>query len=150
MDGYRALTKEEIGVMAASGCSADDWAAVQVKEGFDPHRVKNAVFVGRVAIGVLKGSVTLGDGTELPAGISDAVLVNCELGDNVRVARIGSHLANYRIGNGAVITDVGAMATAPGATFGNGVELETINEGGGRTLKIFDRLSALVAYLVIH
>ena len=34
------------------------------------------------------------------------------------------------------------------STFGNGTELDIINEGGGRTLKIFDTLSAQTAYII--
>ena len=148
MEGYRALSDSEIETMAAAGCSAEDWSAVQVKDGFDPRRVRNVRFVGRVRVGALQGSVSLAGGVELPAEIADATLVNCELGDNVRVARIHSHLANYRICSGAVVTDVGEMATRPGAAFGNGVSLETINEGGGREIRIFNELSCQFAYLL--
>jgi hypothetical protein len=35
------------------------------------------------------------------------------------------------------------------STFGNGVEVEVLNEGGGRELKIFERLSAQIAYLAV-
>ena len=113
MKGYRVLSGSEIETMAAAGCSAEDWSAVQVKDGFDPRRVRNVRFAGRVKIGALQGSVSLEGGVELPAEIADATLVNCELGDNVRVARIHSHLANYKICSGAVVTDVGSTKVLP-------------------------------------
>ncbi|MDP6778678.1 MAG: DUF4954 family protein [Candidatus Latescibacteria bacterium] len=148
MQGYRALSKDEIGTMEGAGCSAEDWSKVEVKEGFDPGRVRNADLLGSVRIGDLGGDVAVGGGASLPAGVYDATLVNCELGDNVRVANVRSHMSNYRIGDGAAVLDVGEMSTNPGATFGNGVELEPVNEGGGRELRIFGELSSQFAYLL--
>ena len=147
MPGYRSLSGAEIAALQRNGCTAADWSMVEVKHGFDPRRVKDAVFGGRVRMGVLEGAVSFA-GVELPAEVSDATLINCELGDNVRVTRVRSHLANYRIGDGAVVTDVGQMTTRAGATFGNGVVAEPVNEGGGREVPIFNEMSCQFAYLM--
>ena len=146
MKAYRGLTDEEVSVLEGAGCSAEAWSGVQVADGFDPARVRNVTFSGSVKVGALGGTVSV-DGVDLPSGVTNATLVNCELGDSVRVANIGSHIANYRIGDGAVVTDVGRMATQPGATFGNGVELEPVNEGGGREFRIFNEMSSQFAYM---
>jgi len=148
MSSHRALTRAEIDTLTQAGCAAEDWAAVQVGPGFDPTRVRRVRFGGQVRLGSLQGRVALDGGVELPCELADATLVNCTLGDEVRVTRVGSHLANYEIGDRAVISDVGAMATAPGATFGNGVEVEAVNEGGGRQLPIFAEMSSQFAYLL--
>ena len=148
MSAFRALSNEEIQVLEKQGCVAADWASVQVAEGFDPKRVHEAEFGGKVNLGALKGEVAVEGGARLPAEIRNATLIDCELGDNVRISNIGSHIANYKIGSGAVISDVGVMATNSGATFGNGVELETHNEGGGREVRIFNEMSAQFAYLM--
>ena len=148
MSIYRALTSEEIHIMEGAGCQAEDWSQVEVKDGFDPGRVRRVNFIGAVEIGSLRGTVSMEGGVELPAEIVDATLVNCTLGDDVRITRIPGHLANYDIEEGAVVTDVGVMATNPGATFGNGVEVEAINEGGGREVRIFNDLSSQFAYIV--
>ena len=148
MSTYRALTSEEIQIMEGAGCQAADWSQVEVKEGFDPGRVRRVNFTGAVKIGSLRGTVSMEGGVELPAEIADVTFVNCTLGDDVRITRIPGHLANYDIEEGAVVTDVGVMATNPGATFGNGVEVEAINEGGGREIRIFDELSSQFAYIV--
>lgn len=147
MAGYRSLSGAEVAALQRNGCAAADWSMVEVKHGFDPGRVKNAVFGGRVRLGVLEGTVSFA-GVDLPAEISDATLINCELGDNVRVTRVRSHLANYRIGDGAVVTDVGQMTTRAGSTFGNGVVLEPVNEGGGREVPMFNEMSCQFAYLL--
>lgn len=133
--------------MEQAGCSAEDWSAVRVKEGFDPRRVRGVTFVGEVTIGALTGSVVLPDGVRLPSEIAHATLVDCEIGDNARVTRVQGHLSRYAVGPGAVVTDVGAMATRPAATFGNGVEVAAVNEGGGRETPIFNEMSSQFAYL---
>jgi len=148
MSTYRALSSEEIEIMEGADCRAADWSQVEVKEGFDPHRVCCVTFSGAVKIGSLQGGVTMEGGVELPAEIADVSLVNCSLGDDVRVTRVHGYLANYDVDDRAVVTDVGVMVTRPGATFGNGVEVETINEGGGRELRIFDEMSSQFAYLL--
>ncbi len=53
-----------------------------------------------------------------------------------------------RIGAGARIENVGVLRTNPGATFGNGVEVEVLNEGGGREFVLFNELSSQFAYLI--
>ena len=146
MKAYRGLKGDEVSALEAAGCTAEDWAEVEVAAGFDATRARNVTFSGKVKVGSLNGVVSV-DGVELPSGLSNVTLVNCEVGDDVRVANVGSHIANYRIGDRAVVTDVGRMATRPGATFGNGVELEPVNEGGGREFRIFNELSSQFAYV---
>jgi len=48
-----------------------------------------------------------------------------------------------------IIENVGSMITKEGSTFGNGTEIEVLNEGGGRELPIFDRLSSQIGYLTV-
>ncbi|MFH1570136.1 MAG: DUF4954 family protein, partial [Gemmatimonadota bacterium] len=148
MSDYRKLTSKEIAALEHQGCAAADWSQVEVAEGFDPARVRGTEFVGRIRLGALTGTVKGEGGVLLPCGIFEATLVQCEVGDNVRLARIGGHIANYVIGDGAVITNVGTLTTNPGATFGNGVAAACVNEGGGREVLLFDELSSQFAYLM--
>ena len=62
---------------------------------------------------------------------------------------IGSHvviedsaIGNYEIGDGTVIRNVTALECRHRSTFGNGTEVETVNENGGRSVVIFDPMSA--------
>ncbi|MEZ6190777.1 MAG: DUF4954 family protein [Phycisphaerales bacterium] len=105
-------------------------------------------FEGTVKISSLDGSVVNASGLERPSGIEEATLINCTLGDGVRIARTGSHIANYAIGDGVCIEDVGVMQTNPGAAFGNGVEVEVLNEGGGREVALFNGMSSQFAHLL--
>lgn len=144
---HRKLTSEERDVLLGNSCTATDWNAVQVDDGFDPTRVKRVDFVGQVRIGGLTG-VVISDGIEKPAGLSNATIINCSLGHDVRVANVRVHLANYDIGANTCIEDAGTLATNPGATFGNGVAVDVLNEGGGREVILFNELSAQFAHLM--
>jgi len=105
------------------------------------------MFGENVKLGVNSGDIASG-GVEKCCGIFDAFLTNCTVGDNCRIAKIGVHIANYNIGDDVCIENVGRMETKPGSTFGNGVEIEPINEGGGRELTLFNRLDSQFAHLL--
>ena len=143
----RPVPADVIGQLESQGCTADDWSAVRVSNGFLPERVRRAHFSGNVEIGDLNGSVRSVAGVKKPAGIYNAYLADCCIGNGVRISGVGSHIANYRIGDGAWIEDIGTLEVKPGATFGNGVEIEALNEGGGREVTLFNELSAQFAYL---
>jgi hypothetical protein len=148
MSDHFPLSAEQIQSLEQRGCSAEDWATVHAVDGFDPERVRNVQFAGAVRLGRLQGRVDLEGGVQLPAALADATLVDCVIGDDVLIARVGSHIANYTIADGAVITDIGTLVTRADASFGNGVEAETINEGGGREVALFAELSSQFAYLL--
>ena len=71
---------------------------------------------------------------------------NVEIAAEARIIR--SRVANYRIGSGSLVEGVTALECRRRSAFGNGVGVATMNECGGRTVKIFDRLSAQVAYIM--
>ena len=69
-----------------------------------------------------------------------------EIGSGVRIVR--SRVKNYRLGAETLVEGVTALECRHATTFGNGVGVATMNECGGRTVKIFDTMSAQVAYLL--
>ncbi|HJP33224.1 MAG TPA: DUF4954 family protein [Candidatus Latescibacteria bacterium] len=147
MSQHHPLSPAQIQILEGNGCRAEDWSLVIVADGFDPARVHRVHFVGQVRLGSLSGHVEVEGGLKLPAGLADATIVDCDLGDDLLVERVGGHLANYDIDAGVVITDVGTVVTRPGATFGHGVCAEAVNEGGGREVTLFAELSSQFAYL---
>ncbi len=145
---YRKLTAREREMLRMQGCSAEDWRHVEVTNGFDPAYVRSARFLGSVRLGRFSGNVSTIGGLERSSGIYNAVLCDCTVGDDTRIANIGLHIANYDIGQGVCIENVATIQTNPGATFGNGIEVSVLNEAGGREIILFDRLSAQFAYLM--
>lgn len=69
-----------------------------------------------------------------------------ELESNARIAF--SFVSNYHLGRNVVIDSVQRMECRTKSSFGNGVQVATINEGGGRTIKIYDSLTAQCAYIM--
>ena len=145
---YRGLTDVEIAALESRGCRCARWQDVQVAEGFSAERVERVYFSGSVRIASQSGTVTFAGGLERPAGLYDSAVHNCTIGSDVCICGVGN-LGNYDIADGVVIADVGTLVTDGETAFGNGTEIDVLNEGGGRVLKIFDRLSAQVAYLMV-
>jgi len=144
---HRPLTAEQIKTLQQQFCTAEDWGKIKVADGFDARRVRNTAFLGPVFIGSLSGSVKTAQGLEKSAGIYNSTISNCSIADNVRISNVSVHIASYDIGPGVCIEDVATMQTNPAASFGNGIEVEVINEAGGREVILFNELSSQFAYL---
>jgi len=141
------LNKEQIRALESQGCEAADWSIIKAAKGFDPRRVRNTRFIGSVVLGANDGEIEI-DGARWPAGVSNAAIADCEIGDNVSILNVGSRLSNLRIEDGAVIHNVAEIVAEPKAACGNGVRVEAPNEGGGRTVTLFNGLNAQIAYML--
>ncbi len=145
---YRALSNQEIEQLGLQGCTAEQWKNVLVKDSFQVDCLQNVRFSGKIELGSNKGNTETGEGIAKSSGIYNCFIRNCAIGDNVYLANIGT-LANYRIDNHVAIENVGTLMVNGTTTFGNGHEINILNEGGGRELPIFDKLSAQLAYLIV-
>lgn len=144
----RSLTESEIAALISQGCSADDWSAVYVSEPFYPGRIQSVQFTGTNTLGKFTSDVVLTGDLLLPSGIYRSHLHNCTIGDEAYIANVHT-LANYEIGRSAVLENIGTLAVDGETSFGNGTPLNIVNEAGGRTLLIYDRLSAQIAFLQV-
>jgi len=144
----RKLTEQEQKQLLAQGCSAEDWGLIEVAEGFDAQYVQDAHFSGPVKIGSFRQEFDLPGGLKIHSGIVHARIHNCEIGDDVHLYNIHNYIANYKIGCGTCIENVNAILVDGVSTFGNGVRVPVMNEGGGREIPIFDELSAHLAYIL--
>jgi len=144
----RKLSEQEQKQLLAQGCSAEDWERIEVAEGFDAQYVQDAHFSGSVKIGSFHKEFDLPGGVKIHSGIVHARIHNCEIGDDVHLYNIHNYIANYRIGNGTCIENVNAILVDGISTFGNGVRVPVMNEGGGREIPIFNDLSAHLAYIL--
>ena len=145
---YRPLTPIEIEQLQAQGCSAKDWSAIEVAEGFDPRYVRDTNFSGFNRLGVFDKETMLPGGLTVHSGIYHATLHNCEIGNNARLYNVHNYIANYCIGDNTCIENVNAILVDGRSTFGNGVRVPVMNEGGGREIPIFNELSASLAYIL--
>jgi len=145
---FRPLSSEEITQLTSQGCTCDNWANVQVANGFDPTRVKSTNFFGNIKLGAFQGQVSFFGGVTKPAGISNATIGNCMIGNNVYINQVRNYIANYIIEDEAVIENVDLLAVEGESSFGNGTEVTVVNEAGGREIPIYDHLSAHTAYII--
>lgn len=147
MHQQRNLTQREIEQLEKQGCSCLDWEQVTVKDGFDPRYVKNTQFSGKVSLGIFENWFELAGGLQKHTGINNAVIHNCNIGDNVVIENVQNYIANYRIGDHCFIQNVDVILVDGMTTFGNGVQVNVLNETGGREVHINDKLSAHFAYI---
>jgi len=81
-------------------------------------------------------------------GIFNAHIHNCTVGNNALISNVKSYIANYCIGERAVIHTINELAVEDKSSFGNGVRIKVINESGGREIPIYDLLTSQVAYIL--
>ena len=145
---FRQLTAQEIAQLEAQGCTAQNWEEVEVAEAFDPQYVRHTNFSGHNKIGAFGKEIELPGGLKIHSGIYNATLHNCEVGNDAHLYNIHNYIANYHIGDNTCIENVNAILVDGKSTFGNGVRVPVMNEGGGREIPIFNELSASLAYIL--
>ena len=144
---YRRLTETEIAALTANGCRAEDWSRLGVAEGFAPDRVRDVAFSGTCRLGRFTRDFALPGGVRKPAGVYRATLHDTTVGDEARIADVRGYIANYDIGEGALVVNVDRIYVDGPTAFGNGVEVAVLNETGGREVRMHEGLTAHEAYL---
>ena len=145
---YKNLTPEQIDLLVAAGCKSEEWDRVKTSAPETLKYIKNVRFSGDVCFGRFDASFTLPGGLKKHSGLRDVTLHNVTVGDNTLVENITDYIANYNIGSDCYIENVDLLLTEGPCRFGNGVEVSVLNETGGREVRIYDRLSAQVAYIL--
>ena len=145
---YSKLSESQRTALQAKGCTSDSWDSIEVGEGFRTDFVRDAHFGGKVRLGANGTPVELPGGVVRRSGIYRAALHDCTVGDGVLIANVGRYMARYDVEDGAVIENVGQIICDGRSSFGNGVEVATINEAGGREVPIYDGLTAKIAYVL--
>jgi acetyltransferase-like isoleucine patch superfamily enzyme len=145
---YRKLTKDEIAALESQNCRANDWNLIEVNDEFDTKYIHQVVFSGNIRLGQFNSIFTFDGGIQKHSGLQNVTLHNCELGDNVLIENVQNYIANYKIGSNTFIQNIDCILVDKKSTFGNGVEVAVLNETGGREVKINDKLTAHVAYIL--
>ena len=154
---WRSLRAEEIEALVKNANTCDDWDGVLVTDQFDPRLVKNCEFSGLVRIGRLEKVFLEHHELKMPTGISNSLIISCDIGDNVAIHHV-RYLAHYIIGDNVMLLNIDEMNTTNHAKFGNGVVkdgepeevriwIDLINEAGGRAVIPFDGMIPADAYI---
>ena len=140
----RPLSPGEIEQLKEQGNHADDWSRISVAPLFRTDRIRNNRFLGRVVLGAYSGiPVDLGDGAELPTGISDSTIRDCEIANDALIHRVGL-LSRTIVQPRAAVVSVDSMTCNGETTFGCGAELVLGNESGGREVRSFAEMTVSV------
>lgn len=154
---WRQLRAEEVQTLDGNGNNCDDWNAVLVRDPFTPDLIRGCSFHGLVRIGRLERVLLEHHELEVPAGITDSLIVACDIGDNAAIHNV-RYLAHFIVGDHVILLNVDEMNTTNHAKFGNGIVkdgeaeevriwLDLMNEAGGRSVMPFDGMIAADAYL---
>ncbi|MHC4147189.1 MAG: DUF4954 family protein, partial [Planctomycetota bacterium] len=101
-----------------------------------------------VELGVFEKEVSFCGGVKKPAGISNATIHNCTVGNNVYINQVRNYISNYTIEDDVIIENIDLLVVEGQTNFGNGTEVAVVNEAGGREIPIYDLLSAHTAYII--
>ena len=145
---YRKLTPSEIEQLGSQACTADDWDKVLVHEDFSAEAIRSVHFSGDIKLGKFEACHDLPGNVKKKSGIRRAHLHNCEVGNNVLIENIGEYIANYVIEDNCCIEQLTFMICDAENSFGNGVEIEVLDETGGRVSRMYNGISAHTAYLM--
>jgi len=144
---YRKLQDAEIKKMTEQGCRADDWKSINVSQKFIPDNIYNVNFKGEISLGRFESQREIHPGVTRQAGLYNAMIKDCVIKDNVYISDVKS-LINYTVENNVLIENVDRIVVSGETSFGNGIEVDALNEAGGREVPIFDQLTAQIAYIL--
>ena len=154
---YRGLLGPELAVLVENGNRCADWSLVRVTEPFAPEIVRNCEFAGLVRLGAIRRLAIEHHDLVAPAGITNSRIVACDIGDDCAIHDC-SYIAHYIIGDGCILLSNDEIHVSNHSKFGNGivmegeaeelrVELDLMNEAGGRSVPPFRDMICADAYL---
>lgn len=146
----RGLTDREITILEEQGCNASNWTDVLVEEDFMPAYVRNVDFYGKVELGSMGSTVNVEEGFCKHAGLHNCTLNNVTVGNDCLIENIHGYISNYDIADCCYISNVGILSTQVPSSFGNGNVISVLNEGGDGNVVVYDKLTAQLAWLMIH
>jgi hypothetical protein len=155
--GWRHLRSDEVERLVKNDNTADNWDEILVTDQFETSQIKNSRFYGLVRIGVLRNVILQHHDLRMPAGITNSMIISCDIGDDVAIHNV-NYLAHFIIGGHCILLNINEMHTTNHAKFGNGVIkegepeevrtwLDVMNESGCRKILPFDGMTTGDAYL---
>lgn len=147
--GYRLLTENEIKYLRDHGCTAENWADINVIEDFVPDNISNVNFYGKIELGIFEKTVEVSKGFNKLCGIHNATLRNVKIGNDCLIENIGNYINNYTFGNECYVSNICTMDSTEDATFGEGKLISVLNEIGKGNVFLFDGLTSQLAAIMV-
>ena len=157
VSSYRRLRPYEIESLVKNENNCPDWNSLLVTEPFNPELVRQSSFDGLVRVGRLERMVLEHHDTRVPVGIYRSRIIACDIGDDCAILDC-AYVAHQVIGDGCILLNNDEIECSNHAKFGNGitkegetdevrVQLDVMNEAGGRSILPFEGMLSADAYL---
>ncbi len=157
LDALRPLSAEEIAILKKNDNRAQSWEQVLVSDPFDPTLIYASSFYGLIRLGPLSAGTLLYHDLEVPTGIYNSTIVSSDIGANCSLRELG-YLSHYLIGDEVILSHIDEMQCSNHAKFGNGIltpeekesvriEIDVMNEAGGRSILPFEDMITADAFL---
>ena len=154
---WRHLRSDEVERLKKNNNTSDNWDELLVADPFDPEKINNNGFFGLVRIGYVRDVILEHHDLQVPAGITNSVVIACDIGDDAAIHNV-RYMAHCIIGDRCILLNIDEMHTTNHAKFGNGilkegepedvrVWLDLMNETGSRRILPFDGITTADAYL---
>ncbi len=148
MNAYRNLQPDEIDRLESQGCVADDWSGLLVVQDFQASSMRRCRFTGKNYLGLFGEEILLPGGVKQKAGLYNTWLHDCRVGTRPASPMSGGTLPAMTSATMCLSPIATDIYMEGASTFGNGVQVDVLDETGGRQLLIYDKLSAHTAYLM--
>ena len=154
---WRKLKPEEIEILIKNRNHCPNWNDFRVSGLFNPSLIRDSYFYGLVRVGSTNNVLLKHNDFCVPVGIRGSTIISCDIGDDTAIQNC-AYISNYIIGNNCILSEVNELQTTNHAKFGNGaikdgeaeevrVQIDVMNEGGGRSILPFEDMIAADAYL---
>jgi hypothetical protein len=145
---YRKLFPEEISQLKQQRCVAiDGWENIHVSHTFLTQNIKEVTFSGVNYLACYSRIINNSHVHDY-AGIYHAHLHNCTIKDQAYIKNIGSTISHYIVEENCMLINVASLTVDGENTFGNGITVNPVNEGGGRQVSLYNELSVHTAYMI--
>jgi hypothetical protein len=156
-DMYRHLRDYEIEILIREANHCDDWSQVLVQDPFDPNVIKRSNFHGLVRLGAFCSQVLGFHDFVQAEGILSSTIISSDIGSHCSIAHC-PFIADYIIKDHCILSRIDELQTTNHAKFGNGVlkegedtdvlvQIDIMNETGGRRISPFEGMTTADAYL---
>jgi NDP-sugar pyrophosphorylase family protein len=154
---WRAVTEKEKIILKENGNIIENYDTFFVSDVFDPNLIRRSNFYGLVRIGAISSENLRFHDLELPQGIVNSTIINCDIGDNCAIHNC-AYISHYIIEDRVILHNNDEMQSTNHAKFGVGiikegededvrVKISIMNEAEGRAVHPFVDMTLADAWL---
>jgi len=146
----RPLLLDEIELLKKNGNRSDNWENIRVVGDFNGEYIRDNYFYGKVVLHEFTGAlVKLRNYSSFTSGIYRSAIGNCIIGKDSLIYEC-KLLDNFIVSSGAIIFNVGTIASKERNSFGNGEIIPIGPETGDLAFPIFAEMDMEAAIFILN